>query len=235
MPQTQSPALRYSGDGEIDYTPAAAVYAGDVVLVGKHVLVAPRDIAANAKGALANEGLWKVPKITGAISAGDPVYWNPAGDPDNGTAGTGAATKTPAAGAYFMGHAVIDAASGDDYVILELAGVERQPFAPSASYAAAGSVQGDAVAITAAGPIVTALVTGADATKGAKLPTAVAGMIVCLKNDDAANAILKVYPATGAAVNAIAANGAISMAAKTSAVFFATSATQWFTIPLLPS
>ena len=79
-------------------------------------------------------------------------------------------------------------ASGDDYVKLVLAGPEKQPFAPYASYAAAGSVQGDAVAITAAGPIVTCLVTGADATKGAKLPTAVADetpVRFCVMTDEA--------------------------------------------------
>jgi hypothetical protein len=56
-----------------------------------------------------------------------------------------------------------------------------------------------------------------------------------VKNADAANAILKVYPDTGDAINALAANAALSMAAKTSAVFVAFDATTWYTIPLLPS
>lgn len=233
----QSPALRYQDeDCAIDYTPVAAVSVGDVIVLGTRVFIAPVDIAANAKGSLATEGIWRVPKITGAILVLDPIYWNPTGDPDNGTAGTGAATKTPAAGAYFMGFAVEAAASSDDYVKLALASVDAPPMNPTGSYAAAGSTNADAVQILGAGPIVSALVTGADATKGAKLPAPVAGMIVFVKNDDAANAILKVYPGTGAAINALTATtGAISMAAKTSAVFFAVSATQWYTIPLLPS
>jgi hypothetical protein len=100
--------------------------------------------------------------------------------------------------------------------------------------AAAGTVQGDAGAITVkSGGLVH--VTGADATKGARLPAAAAGLIVDLKNDDAANAILKLYPATGDEINALGANTEISLAAKVSARFRAIDATTWFSIPLLPS
>jgi len=95
--------------------------------------------------------------------------------------------------------------------------------------AAAGSAQGDAAAMSAD----FVLVTGADATKGVILPTPVAGRVLMLKNNT--NAVLKVYPATGGAINAIAANGAMSLAALVGAVFVASSTTQWFTIPLLPS
>ena len=100
--------------------------------------------------------------------------------------------------------------------------------------AAAGTAQGDATAATETGP---ALIhgTGADGTKGIKLPAAAAGRILFVKNADAANAVLKVYPATGDAINALSADAAISMAAKTSAVFVALDATTWYTIPLLPS
>ena len=100
----------------------------------------------------------------------------------------------------------------------------------TATKAAAGSAQGDAEAITAEG---FCLVTGADATKGVKLPAAAAGKMVIIKNN--ANAVLKVYPASSDAINAIAANGALSMAAYTSAVFVAYDATTWYTVPLLPS
>jgi hypothetical protein len=80
------------------------------------------------------------------------------------------------------------------------------------------------------------LVTGADATKGALLPTPYDGMEVIVVNSDAANAILKVYPTTGKAINAIAANGAISMAAKASAIFkYLASTGIWYTIPKVPS
>lgn len=79
-------------------------------------------------------------------------------------------------------------------------------------------------------------VTAADGTVGCKLPaTPAAGTMVFIKNDDTANAILKVYPDAAATINAISTNGPISMAAKTSALFWAATTTQWFTIPLLPS
>lgn len=100
--------------------------------------------------------------------------------------------------------------------------------------AAAGSAQGDATAITAgSGAIIHA--TGADGTKGIKLPAAAAGKKYYIKNADAANAILKVYPATGDKINAGAADAALSMAAKTAAVFCCIDGTDWFTISLLPS
>jgi hypothetical protein len=102
----------------------------------------------------------------------------------------------------------------------------------SGTVAAAGSDNTDAVAITTYG----VLVTGANATKGAILPAAAAGKFVLVKNDDAANAILKVYPPSGAKINALTTTtGALSMAAKTSAIFWFYSATQIYTIPLLPS
>jgi cobalamin biosynthesis protein CobD/CbiB len=60
-------------------------------------------------------------------------------------------------------------------------------------------------------------------------------MMIVIKNSDAANAVLKVWPATGDAINAIAANSALSMAAKTSALFVSLDGTTWYTTPLLPS
>lgn len=104
----------------------------------------------------------------------------------------------------------------------------------AALLAATGSVQGDAAPIvTASHALIHA--TGADGTKGIQLPTAVAGKVFFIKNQDSANAILKVWPFSGDAINAIAADSAISMAAKTAAVFIAIDATTWFTFSLLPS
>lgn len=100
--------------------------------------------------------------------------------------------------------------------------------------AAAGNAQGNAGAVLS-GSLALIHATGADGTKGIVLPTAVAGKIFFIKNADAANAILKVYPASGDAINALAGDAAISMAAKTAAVFVAIDATTWFTFSLLPS
>lgn len=104
--------------------------------------------------------------------------------------------------------------------------------ASAQTLAAAGSIQGDAGAITATRPG-NVVVTGADGTKGVILPASVAGATYYLKNNAAA--ILKVYPAGTDTINAIAASTAISMASLTSAVFICIAAGAWFTIPLLPS
>ncbi len=98
--------------------------------------------------------------------------------------------------------------------------------------AGAGSVQGDAAAITVKTPGVV-IATGANGTVGVRLPAAAAGAVVHLKNNAAA--VLKVWPVTGNAINALGANNSISMASLTSATFIAQDITTWFTIPLLPS
>jgi hypothetical protein len=102
------------------------------------------------------------------------------------------------------------------------------------SLAAAGNAIGNAGAITVkSGGIV--FVTAADATKGVQLPVAAEGALVVIKNSDAANAVLKVYPQVNSTINALSANTAISMAANTAASFYGVSATAWVTVPLLPS
>jgi len=63
----------------VNYTPGAAVAAGDVVVQGELVGVAKTAIAANALGALAVTGVFDFPKATGggsAISAGTKLYWD---------------------------------------------------------------------------------------------------------------------------------------------------------------
>ena len=78
------------------------------------------------------------------------------------------------------------------------------------------------------------LVTAADGTKGVILPVAVTGMQVYVKGVTAG--VLKVYPQSGSVINALSASAAISLASgATPAIFVASSTTQWYTIPLLPS
>ena len=223
----QVPALTYSEAGAIDYTPAAAVTGGDVVVLTGIVGIAPNDIAANDKGSLQTSGLFRVPKTTAAQVRGLPVYWNATGDPDSGDAGTGAANQL-GIGVY-MGICAEASASGDNYTIVDLNAV-YPALVGSAAVTAAGSAQGDAAQLYHGFNVVT----GADGTKGVILPTAVAGMIVYLKGVTAG--VLKVYPKTGGTINALSANGAISLASgATPAIFIASSSTQWYTLPLLPS
>jgi len=75
MPQA---VFRHEGNS-IDYTPAADVAAGDVVVIGELVGVAKLDIKANTLGALAVTGVFDFAKATGggtAISAGANCYWD---------------------------------------------------------------------------------------------------------------------------------------------------------------
>lgn len=94
----------YVQDGDlIDYTPSSAVAAGDVVVLNDLVTVAPRPIAANKLGAVAVEGVYALPKATGAIGQGAIVYWD-------ATAGN---VTTTATGNKRAGKAAAAAASGD--------------------------------------------------------------------------------------------------------------------------
>jgi hypothetical protein len=100
---------------------------------------------------------------------------------------------------------------------------------PVAAVAAAGNNQGTAAALSEGLNVVSA----ADGTKGVRLPTAVAGAVVIVKNTVAAS--LKIYPASGAAVNAVAANGSYDITNLTSTMLVASSATQWYSVPLVAS
>ena len=97
--------------------------------------------------------------------------------------------------------------------------------------AAAGTTRADATAMTASFN----WVTGADAAKGVILPAPTAGRLVVIKNDDTANAILKVYAPGSATINGTAGSTAFSMAAKTAGWFVAYDTTSWFSVPLVAS
>ena len=100
----------------------------------------------------------------------------------------------------------------------------------TATVAAAGNSQGTAAAVSDGFTLVTA----ADSTKGVILPAAVAGRVVILKTTVGAQT-LKVYPASGDAINAIAADSAYTMAALTSSLLVAYDTTTWYTVPLVAS
>ena len=63
---------------------------------------------------------------------------------------------------------------------------------------------------------------------GVVLPTAVAGMVLTITNSSA-NSLL-VYPATGAAINALAANAGLTQVANATIQFIAPTTTQWYTV-----
>ena len=102
-------------------------------------------------------------------------------------------------------------------------------FCVNAAVAAAGSSQSDAAAIY---PGVTS-VTGPDDTKGVILQKGEVGDVYIIKVEDGAD--LKVYPPSGSSINAIAANGAITVVYDVSFIIIKLSATRFITVPLLPS
>ena len=100
---------------------------------------------------------------------------------------------------------------------------------PSATVAATGTNQATAAQIATGFTLVSA----ADATKGILLPAAAAGLTCVIKNNAAA--VLKIWPSSGDAVNAIAADSNYVLASLTSTVLVAYDATTWYSVPLLAS
>ena len=100
---------------------------------------------------------------------------------------------------------------------------------PSATVAAAGTNQATAAAIATGFTLVSA----ADATKGILLPAAAAGLTCVIKNNAAA--VLKIWPASGDAINAIVADSNYVLASLTSTVLVAYDTTTWYSVPLLAS
>lgn len=222
----QVPAQTYSGTESIDYTPTSAVAGGDVVVLNGIVGVAITEIAANKQGSLAVDGNFKLPKTTAAWVRGLPVHWNPTGDPDNGTVGTGAANQL-GFGTY-AGTCVETAASGDDFGKTHLN--KQTNLLAVSSITAAGSLISDATQLTSG----LNLVSGADGTKGVILPVAVPGAVVIIKGLTAG--VLKVYPKASSTINGLAASGALSLTSGLMPItLVASSTTQWYSLPLVAS
>jgi hypothetical protein len=94
----------------------------------------------------------------------------------------------------------------------------------SASVSAAGTVQGNATALTTEFNRVSTVASGS----GVVLPTATAGMTVVIVNTSA-NTLL-VYPASGAAINSLSTNVGYSHATLATLQYIAISGTQWYTV-----
>jgi hypothetical protein len=101
----------------------------------------------------------------------------------------------------------------------------------NADVAGAGTVLADAAQLLEGFTVIT----GANGTLGWKLPaTPTAGTIVIVKGTTAG--VAKIWPDAAATINAVGSNGAMSLASGViPAIFIAHSATQWYTLPLLPS
>ena len=98
--------------------------------------------------------------------------------------------------------------------------------AAGALTAHAGGGQASALQLAASINIVTTVATAADSVK---LPDAIAGSVVIVKNAAAANS-MNVYPQSGEIINALAADAAYALAAAKAAVFFCGVAGTWYTV-----
>lgn len=134
--------------------------------------------------------------------------------------------------------AAIDAlAAGDLYAVQDVSsgGLKKATHTQVRSYlvatvAAAGSTAADAAALTAN---TFTLVSGPNDTKGVVLPAASPGLWVKIKVGDGAD--LKVWPATGDAINALGADNALTVVDDVCFELIAYDSTTWYTLPLLPS
>lgn len=100
----------------------------------------------------------------------------------------------------------------------------------NASVAATGSTQGNSTSITYG----LSVVSGANGTVGVVLPTAVAGGVCYIKGTTAG--VLKIWPTLGAQINAVGADTALLLSSGAIPVILvASSATQWYTFPLVPT
>lgn len=90
------------------------------------------------------------------------------------------------------------------------------------SVAATGSAQGDAALL----PIGFSTVSAADGTRGVRLPAALPGRIMRVYNEHATNG-LRIYPATGGAINGGTANAAIIIEGRTFATLVGLDGTNW--------
>lgn len=194
----------------IDYTPASAVAAGDVIIQADLIGVARTPIAASALGSLAVRGVFDFPKATGGgsgIAVGTTVYWNTD------------TSKAQAAASTFkqLGKVVKAAADADTTVRVVLNGLVTSSYNP---ITAAIADPGDAAAIpvTASGHV--DVVTAAAETRTLAAP-AFKGqqLLLSLKTDGGDCVITCATTVNQTGNNTITLNDAgdaILLAAKTS-------------------
>ena len=97
-------AKNFIKEGKIlDYTAGAATVSGQFVLVGAIGGIAIADIANGATGAVQIEGVFSVPKASGAVTQGAKLYWD----------ATNSVLTTTSSGNTIVGVAAAAAASGD--------------------------------------------------------------------------------------------------------------------------
>ncbi len=104
-------------------------------------------------------------------------------------------------------------------------------FTPNTPVAATGSTVTDAAQLSNGFTVVTA----SNGTKAVKLPAVPTPGMLCGVINSVAGQPLIIFPDTAATINAIGSHGALTCANTVPVLLYATSATQWYSIPLLPS
>jgi len=128
---------RHKGDDRAAYTAAADIVAGTPILMANGMVGVPaNDIANGDSDELDVTGRFRAWGVASqAWVVGDAIGWDATGDPLNGTAGSGAYTKTVANWDFFVGYA--DEAKG---ATTEM-GVIRLPDSAGSDFIPAGAQQ----------------------------------------------------------------------------------------------
>ena len=113
--------------------------------------------------------------------------------------------------------------SGDSIVAVDLTTSGNVIMGVDASVTAAGTIQGDATALTKTYNIVNT----ATSNQGVKLPDCAAGLRTTVFNSTSAT--IKIYPASGESINDEVTNAAITLTPNKGNDFIGISATQWQT------
>lgn len=166
----------------IDYTPAAAVAAGDVVVQGELVGVARTPIAANALGSLGVCGIFKFPKTNpdATLTAGVLAYWD---------ATNKVATTDPAAGANkLIGPVVAAAGNTDTTVLARLCGAQYA--VDDLRNAIADPGNAGAIPVTRSGHV--EIVTAAAETRTIAAPSFVGQQLLLSMKTDGGDAVVTV-------------------------------------------
>lgn len=218
-------AIRRGEFGSVQIASSGGNVEGDVIAVGDGrlgVVAGLESIDDTALMTLDVVGQFDILKqaTTDVYAYSAPVYYDPV---------TKKAYTASGAGYLYAGRCVKASVSGDVYVYTDLNVSAPKRYAVYA-VTALGSIQTDAA------PLIEGLnvVTGANGTLGVILPVAVPGMEVIIKG--VTSGVLKVYGNTGAIINGLSANAAISLTTGLMpSIFVASTATQWYTIPLVAS
>ncbi len=179
-----------SEDCTIDYTPGSAVSAGDVLVLGNQVYIAPHDIDANALGALYTEGVFRGDLAAVTVTIFDAIYWDADGNPYGGTAGSGCFTNV-ATGNTFCGWAIAAASNTAGKVLFFL--VRANTVYTGIGNTIADPGNAGAIPVTASGhvPIVTA---GAE-TRTLAVPTYAGQEILLYVKTDGGTCVITVASA----------------------------------------